>query len=125
MNYLHRHRFAHSYRQTPQTPVEPASPPPAVVPREQPAPKSQGGALRLDRSYNFVDKVCVIDELRGLVAHSGLTFQALADEAGLSPQTVWCIFSGKTIGPRRTTLEALAKVFGKRLGLVDDRPTLS
>ena len=87
-------------------------------------PKSQGGALKLTKSYNFVDKVPVVDELRTLVQHSGLTFDQMAEASGVSKGCIWKLFNGQTIGPRRTTLEGLAQVFGKRLGLIDDR-TLS
>jgi hypothetical protein len=111
-------QFAHRYRQPAPTP------PQVLIAPERPAPKSRGGALKLTRSYNFVDKVPVVDELRTLVERSGMTFQQMADASGVSRYCIWCLFNGKTVGPRRTTLGALAQLFGKRLGLIDDR-TLS
>jgi DNA-binding XRE family transcriptional regulator len=83
------------------------------------APKGTGGALRLDRSYNFVEKRPVLLDLRDLVEGSGSTYRQIAERSGVSKNTLVNWFNGKTTRPQAPTLNAVAGVFGKRLGLVN------
>jgi hypothetical protein len=79
----------------------------------------EGGMLKLNRSYNFVDKYTVIDELRTLVEDDGRSYTAICNRAGIVPGTMKKWFSGKTRRPQMPTINAVARVFGKRVGLVD------
>jgi hypothetical protein len=79
----------------------------------------KSGALKLDRSYNFIDKYTVIDELRTLVEDDGRSYTAICARAGINFSTMKKWFNGKTIRPQAPTLNAVARVFGKRVGLVD------
>lgn len=77
------------------------------------------GALNLNRSYNFVEKKTVIDELRTLMEDEGLSAQTLAERSDVCSSTLYKWFEGTTRSPRRSTLDKVARVFGKRVGLVD------
>jgi transcriptional regulator with XRE-family HTH domain len=78
-----------------------------------------GGALKLSQSYNFVDKKEAIDELRTLI--DTMPFKDVAEKSGVSRNTLDRWFLGKTMRPQLPTLNAVGRVFGKRLGWVDDR----
>lgn len=78
-----------------------------------------GGALKLSQSYNFVDKREAIDELRTLVDR--MSFKEVAEKSGVSRNTLDRWFLGKTMRPQLPTLNAVGRVFGKRLGWVDDK----
>jgi hypothetical protein len=75
------------------------------------------GALNLNKSYNFVEKRPVIDEMRTLIDHT--EYRKVADEANVSRTTLRNWFSGKTISPRTLTVNKVLARYGKRLGIVD------
>jgi DNA-binding transcriptional regulator YiaG len=77
------------------------------------------GALQTTRSYLFIDKHPVIDEIRMLMKDAHLSRAKLADESGVSTTTLRNWDMGKTTRPQAPTLNAVGKIFGKRLGLVD------
>ena len=81
--------------------------------------RGTGGALKLSQSYNFVDKKEAIDELRTLI--DTMSFKDVAEKSGVSRNTLDRWFLGKTMRPQLPTLNAVGRVFGKRLGWVDDR----
>ena len=75
------------------------------------------GALNLDKSYNFVEKKPVIDEMRTLIDHA--EYRKVADETHVSMSTLRNWFSGKTISPSTVTVNKVLARYGKRLGIVD------
>ena len=75
------------------------------------------GALNLAKSYNFVEKRPVIDEMRTLIDHA--EYRTVAYETSVSPATLRNWFSGKTISPRTMTVNKVLARYGKRLGVVD------
>lgn len=78
-----------------------------------------GGALKLSQSYNFIDKKEAIDELRTLI--DTMSFKDVAEKSGVSRNTLDRWFLGRTMRPQLPTLNAVGRVFGKRLGWVDDK----
>jgi transcriptional regulator with XRE-family HTH domain len=77
------------------------------------------GALRLVTSYNFVDKQEIIDEVRTIVQDEGMSLRQIELHSGVCSQTMAKWFNGKTRRPQAPTINAVLKVFGKRLGVVD------
>jgi hypothetical protein len=77
------------------------------------------GPLNLQRSYNFVEKKPIIDELRGLIDQEPSAYKKIHEESGVSVSTLRNWFSGKTISPRTMTVNAVLYRLGKRLGVVD------
>jgi hypothetical protein len=75
------------------------------------------GALNLAKSYNFVEKKPVIDEMRTLIDHA--SYRAVSKETNVSTTTLRNWFSGKTISPRTITVNKVLARYGKRLGIVD------
>jgi DNA invertase Pin-like site-specific DNA recombinase len=75
------------------------------------------GALNLAKSYNFVEKRPVIDEMRTLIDHGD--YRTVAYETNVSKTTLRNWFSGKTISPRTITVNKVLAKYGKRLGVVD------
>lgn len=75
------------------------------------------GALNLAKSYNFVEKKPVIDEMRTLIDHD--SYKAVSNETHVSMTTLRNWFSGKTISPRTITVNKVLARYGKRLGIVD------
>lgn len=66
----------------------------------------------------------IVEELRRLIARSGMSYAKVGEESGVSDAALSNIFSGFTAGPRLTTLNKIARIFGKRVGLVDDTAVL-
>jgi transcriptional regulator with XRE-family HTH domain len=62
-----------------------------------------------------------VEDLIGYCRRSGMGGQAIAEEAGVANSTVYKMMDNKTV-PRLKTLEAIAGVFGKRIGLVNREP---
>ena len=77
------------------------------------------GPLNLQRSYNFVDKHSIVDELRTAIEDSGEPIEFIAQSAGVTAQTIYCMLSGKTRKPYSTTLEGIARALGKHVALAD------
>lgn len=75
------------------------------------------GALNLAKSYNFVEKKPVIDELRTLIDHT--EYRTVAYDTNVSISTLRNWFSGKTISPRTLTVNKVLARYRKRLGVVD------
>jgi DNA invertase Pin-like site-specific DNA recombinase len=75
------------------------------------------GALNLEKSYNFVEKRPVIDEMRTLIDHA--SYSEIANDTHVSRATLRNWFSGKTISPKTQTVNKVLARYGKRLGIVD------
>lgn len=98
-----------------------------LKPRQDPARfaadwrKQRGGALGLDKSYNFVDKDPIVEALLAARRRSGKPLARIAYESDLTLGTVVRLFEGKTKSPHLRTIRRLAKVFGLQLTLNDGR----
>jgi DNA-binding phage protein len=71
------------------------------------------------KSYSFVDKDPIIDEVRTVFRAAGVTKQWVADESGVTAQTLHNWFEGATRRPQAATVNAVLRALGKRLGIVD------
>jgi DNA-binding phage protein len=70
------------------------------------------------KSYNFVDKDPIIDEVRGVFQQTGVTHKWVADRSGVTTQTMNKWFSGKTRKPQAATVNAVLRAMGYKLGVV-------
>jgi transcriptional regulator with XRE-family HTH domain len=70
------------------------------------------------KSYNFVEKDPIIDELRTVVQGSGATYKQIHEDSGVSTQTLANWFSGDTRRPQAASLNAVARALGHKLGFV-------
>jgi DNA-binding phage protein len=88
-----------------------------VVPNTAPdnLPKKKGGALSLNKSYNFVDKAEIIDKLRTAMDDAGLTLSVASNKSGVTRQTMRRWFNGKVMRPQVPTLNAVGKLVGLKL----------
>lgn len=80
-------------------------------------PRKRGngsGGLRLYRSYNFVEKDPVIDELRTIDQKEGLSYSQIAWLSGLTATTIRNWFEGDTRRPQNASIEAFARALGYR-----------
>jgi len=80
--------------------------------------KGSGGALSLNKSYNFVDKAEIIDKLRTAMDAADLSISAAANKSGVTRQTMKRWFDGKTQRPQVPTLNAVGKLVGLKLAWV-------
>jgi transcriptional regulator with XRE-family HTH domain len=70
------------------------------------------------KSYNFIDKDPIIDELRTVVQDSGHSYKQIHEDSGVSTQTLSNWFSGDTRRPQAASLNAVARALGYKLGFV-------
>jgi len=71
------------------------------------------------KSYNFLDKDPIIDEVRSVFQAAGVTKQWIEDESGVTSQTLHAWFEGKTRRPQAATVNAVLRAMGKKLGVVN------
>src|SRR5262245_5917547 len=69
-------------------------------------------AIKTYKSYMFVDKDPVIDELRTLVKDSGLSYDEVSDECGVASSTLYSWFHKDTRRPQNATIEAVGRGLG-------------
>jgi signal recognition particle subunit SEC65 len=72
------------------------------------------------KSYNFVDKDPMIDEIRTIVEKSGASYKWVNEESGVSTQTIAKWFDGSTRRPQAATMNAVLRSLGYKLGVVED-----
>jgi DNA-binding phage protein len=70
------------------------------------------------KSYSFVDKDPIIDEVRTMVNDSGANYKWIEDHSGVTSATLYNWFNGKTRKPQAATLNAVARALGYKLGFV-------
>lgn len=70
------------------------------------------------KSYNFVDKDPIIDEIRGVVQTSGATYKHIEEQSGVCSATLHNWFDGKTRKPQAATINAVLRSLGYKLGIV-------
>lgn len=70
------------------------------------------------KSYNFVDKDPIIDEVRAVLDNSGWTYKRVEDESGVTTQTLRNWFKGRTRRPQAASINAALRSMGFKLGIV-------
>jgi hypothetical protein len=70
------------------------------------------------KSYNFVDKDPIIDEIRTVYQDSGVNYKWIEENSGVTTQTISAWFSGKTRKPQAATINAVLRSMGFKLGIV-------
>lgn len=70
------------------------------------------------RSYSFVDKDPIIDEVRAVVDQSGWSHKRVEHESGVTTVTLRAWFDGKTRRPQAATVNAVLRSLGYKLGVV-------
>jgi hypothetical protein len=79
------------------------------------APDAKGFTYK---SYNFIDKDPIIDEIRTVYQTSGVNYRWLQEHSGVSPGTLTGWFSGPTRRPQAATINAVLRSLGYKLGIV-------
>jgi hypothetical protein len=72
------------------------------------------------KSYNFIDKDPMIDEIRTIVDRSGASYKWINEESSVSTQTIAKWFDGSTKRPQAATMNAVLRSLGYKLGVVED-----
>lgn len=70
------------------------------------------------KSYVFVDKDPIIDEVRTLIDTSGTNYSWIEEHSGVTAVTLRAWFYGKTRKPQAATVNAVARALGYKLGFV-------
>jgi transcriptional regulator with XRE-family HTH domain len=70
------------------------------------------------KSYSFIDKDPIIDEVRGVWQASGQTYKQVEEQGGVSAKTLHYWFDGATKRPQAATLNAVLRALGYKLGIV-------
>jgi hypothetical protein len=71
------------------------------------------------KSYNFVTKDPIIDQIRTVIQDSGVTFKWIEDNSGVTSQTLSKWIYGETKKPQAATINAVLRVLGKKLIIAD------
>jgi transcriptional regulator with XRE-family HTH domain len=74
--------------------------------------------VKVYKSYNFIDKDPVIDELRTVFKRYGIKYQYVEDRSGVTTQTLRNWFEGKTKRPLNSTVEAVLRAIGGKREIV-------
>ena len=74
--------------------------------------------MKVYKSYNFIDKDPVIDELRTVFKRYGIKYQYVEDRSGVTTQTLRNWFEGKTKRPLNSTVEAVLRAIGGKREIV-------
>ncbi len=72
------------------------------------------------KSYNFVEKDPIIDEVRTIYQESGANYVWIHEHSGVSTGTLNNWFSGQTKRPQAATVNAVLRSLGYKLGVVAD-----
>jgi transcriptional regulator with XRE-family HTH domain len=71
------------------------------------------------KSYSFIDKDPIIDEIRTVYQNSGVNYKWIEDNSGVTSTTLSAWFSGKTRKPQAATINAVLRALGYKLGIVE------
>ena len=80
--------------------------------------RAKRGALRILKSYNFVDKDPVIDKVRTAVQMSRKSYKQIRAAGGPTPSTLYGWFDGKTRRPQFCTTAATLNSVGGRFEMI-------
>ena len=76
------------------------------------------------KSYNFIDKDPMIDEIRTIVERSGASYKWVHDNSSVAVTTMTQWFDGKTRRPQAATMNAVLRALGYKLGVVEDHKVI-
>jgi hypothetical protein len=71
------------------------------------------------KSYNFIDKDPMIDEIRTIVEQSGASYKWVHENSGVGSTTIAKWFDGSTRRPQAATMNAVLRSLGFKLGVVE------
>ena len=69
------------------------------------------------KSYNFIDKDPMIDQVRTVVGDSHMTYKTISEESGVSKQTIRNMLDGQTRRPQAATVNAILRTCGMKLAV--------
>jgi predicted transcriptional regulator len=69
------------------------------------------------KSYNFVDKDPMIDQVRTVILDSTMTYRAIADLSGVTETTIRNWLDGSTKRPQAATFNAVLRACGYKLAI--------
>ena len=67
------------------------------------------------KSYNFVDKDPMIDQVRTVIADSHMMYKDIAEASGVTPHTIRNWLDGSTRKPQAATFNAVLRACGYKL----------
>jgi hypothetical protein len=70
------------------------------------------------KSYSFVDKDPIIDEIRTVFQSSGVNYAWVHENSGVAVGTLHAWFDGPTKKPQAATINAVLRSMGFKLGIV-------
>ena len=70
------------------------------------------------KSYSFVDKDPIIDEIRTVFQSSGMSYKTVHENSGVATATLYAWFDGPTRKPQAATINAVLRSMGFKLGIV-------
>ena len=73
------------------------------------------GHLKPYKSYRFIDKDPVIDQVRTIVQDSELSYVEIHEKSGVSTSTLYNWFHGHTKRPQFCTVNAVGRACGHEL----------
>jgi hypothetical protein len=71
------------------------------------------------KSYNFRTKDPIIDKVRTAISDAEVTYAHIERKSGVTTTTLRAWFGGKTKRPQHATVNAVLRVIGKELAIVD------
>jgi transcriptional regulator with XRE-family HTH domain len=69
------------------------------------------------KSYNFVDKDPMIDQVRTIVQDSHMTYKAIGEASGVTTHTIRNWLNGDTKKPQAATFNAVLRACGYKLSI--------
>ena len=73
------------------------------------------------KSYNFVDKDPIIDEIRTVFEASGATYRWVQENSGVNKNTLANWFGGSTKRPQAASINAVLRALGYKLVVAYDQ----
>ena len=70
------------------------------------------------KSYSFVDKDPMIDQVRTVIQDSKRTYKDIANDSGVTANTIRNWLDGNTKKPQAATFNAVLRALGWKLGIV-------
>lgn len=80
--------------------------------------KKQARSLVTYKSYSFIDKDPIIDQVRTLIADEGESYLQIHDMSGVSVSTLYNWFRGETRRPQYASVMAVVRSLGYDLQIV-------
>lgn len=69
------------------------------------------------KSYNFVDKDPMIDQVRTIISDSHMTYKAISEASGVGAYTIRKWLDGDTKKPQAATFNAVLRACGYKLSI--------